>query len=671
MLEKIVKVALEEGLHARPAAQIVKLAKSFDATVEIVKGKIVASGKSAVKIMLLGAKIGEEVTVRASGVDADAALSALVALISGKPLDRPAPSAAPVKPVEPAAAKTSTDRETNISHGRSTDDRIAGVAASAGIAVGPAWLHIPESIKPAAMTIAADQVGPKLAAFRAAVDAFISRTATDLARMKEAHPHSDVLGAEILTALINLANDPDFIAPIEARIGDRQDPVYATLAVGQELAGSFRQLDDGYFTARAEDIEEIARQIAAELLGLPILDSASLNEPCILVASSIGAIEFSRLPADRIKGLVCLEGAATSHLAILTRSLGIPAVLGLAADIGKLREAKTVALDGGAGQVVFNPSQTDIDAFLKEADDLAREREILASYAALAPRTLDGVDIDIAANLNLPVEAKQALTNGAMGVGLLRTEFLFLERRSLPSEDEQLAAYLDIARQFGDRPVIIRTLDIGGDKPLPGLAARREENPFLGWRGLRLCLDRPDIFKPQLRALLRAAVEGNIKIMIPMVSDIGEIREVKALLSICAAELAAEGKAARLPDLGIMIETPAAVMCAAQLAEEVDFFSIGTNDLTQYTMAVDRLHGNPRLRRLCQASHPAVLRMIELTCQAAHAKGIWVGVCGEAAGDPALIPTLLSYGVTELSMESSQIPRAKKLVMESRAHRPA
>ncbi|MDY0885241.1 phosphoenolpyruvate--protein phosphotransferase [Dongia soli] len=665
MLEKIVRVALDEGLHARPAAQIVKLAKSFDATVEIVKGKIVASGKSAVKIMLLGAKIGEEVTVRASGVDADAALDALVELISGKPTDRTASSVAPPGPAAAVPTKVGLGRD------RCTDNHLTGVAASAGIAIGPVWLHIPESIKPAAATIADGQVEPKLAAFRAAVDAFVTRTATDLARMKEAHPHGDVLGAEILTALINLANDPDFITPIETRIGDRQDPVYATLTVGQQLAASFRQLDDGYFTARADDIEEIARQIAAELLGLPVLDSASLNEPCILVASNIGAIDFSRLPADRIKGLVCLEGAATSHLAILARSLGIPAVLGLATDIAQLREAKTVALDGGAGLVVFNPSQTDVDSFLREADDLAREREILASYAHLHARTLDGVDIEIAANLNLPAETTQALKNGAMGVGLLRTEFLFLERRSLPSEDEQLAAYLEIARQFDDRPVIIRTLDVGGDKPLPGLSARREENPFLGWRGVRLCLDRPDIFKPQLRALLRAAAESNVKIMIPMVSDIGEIREVKALLSICAAELAAEGKAARLPELGIMIETPAAVMCATQLAEEVGFFSIGTNDLTQYTMAADRLHGNPRLRRLCQASHPAVLRMIELTCQAARAKGIWVGVCGEAAGDPALIPTLLSYGVTEFSMESSLIPRAKKLVMESRAGRPA
>ncbi|TXH37809.1 MAG: phosphoenolpyruvate--protein phosphotransferase [Rhodospirillaceae bacterium] len=671
MLEKIVRVALDEGLHARPAAQIVKLAKSFDATVEIVKGKIVASGKSAVKIMLLGAKIGEEVTVRASGVDADAALDALVALISGKPVDRAAAPATPAKPAGPAPVKTSTGPEATTGQDRRKDYRLTGIAASAGIAIGPVWLHMPESIRPAATTIAADQVAPKLAAFRAAVAAFVSRTATDLARMKEAHPHSDVLGAEILTALINLANDPDFIAPIEARIGDRQDPVHATLAVGQELAASFRQLDDGYFTARAEDIEEIARQIAAELLGLPILDSAALDEPCILVASTIGAIEFSRLPADRIKGLVCLEGAATSHLAILSRSLGIPAVLGLTADIDELRAAKTVALDGGAGLVAFNPTQTEIDAFLKEADDLAREREILASYAHLPARTLDGVEIEIAANLNLPAEAKQALKNGAMGIGLLRTEFLFLERRSLPSEEEQLAVYREIARQFGDRPVIIRTLDVGGDKPLPGLSARREENPFLGWRGVRLCLDRPEIFKPQLRALLRAAAESNIKVMVPMISDIGEIREVKALLSICAAELAAEGKAARLPELGIMIETPAAVICADQLAGEVDFFSIGTNDLTQYTMAVDRLHGNPRLRRLCQASHPAVLRMIELTCQAARAKGIWVGVCGEAAGDPALIPALLSYGVTEFSMESSQIPRAKKLVMESRAHRPA
>jgi phosphocarrier protein FPr len=663
MVEQIVTVALDEGLHARPAAQIVKLSKSFDATIEIVKGEIVASGKSAVKIMLLGAKSGEQVVVRAHGNQAEAAVAALVALISGRDAETDTHKA----PQQIAAAGISAPPAASVNVARAGgqyktgDGLVSGIPASAGVAVGPVLLRIPEDIKPKATTINAAQVPAALAAFQAAVGAFITRVSADIARMDKSHP-----SREILLALLNLANDPDVIDPVESRIKDGQDAVHATLTVGNELAISFRALGDAYFVARADDIQEIARQIASELLGLPGLDISAFSEPHVLVASSIGAIEFSRLPAERIKGLVCLDGAATSHLAILSRSLGIPAVLGLASDIETLRQAKTVALDGGAGLVAFNPAPAEVKAFLDEADHIARERAVLANYAALTPRTLDGIDIEVAANLNLPIEAQNALKNGAMGVGLLRTEFLFMDRRSLPSEEEQYEVYAGIARLFGERPVIIRTLDVGGDKPLPGLSAVKEENPFLGWRGVRLCLDRPEIFKPQLRALLRAAVEGNIKVMVPMVADIDEIRETKALMQACAAELQAEGKSARMPDIGIMIETPAAVMCAERLAEEVSFFSIGTNDLTQYTMAADRLNKNPRLTRLCRASHPAVLRMIELTCIAAKGKGIWVGVCGEAAGDPKLIPTLLSYGVTEFSMDSSLIPRAKKLVMESR-----
>jgi phosphocarrier protein FPr len=661
MIEQVVTVAWDEGLHARPAAQIVKLMKTFNATVEIIKGDIIANGKSAVKIMLLGAKGGEEIMLRASGADAGVALAALVALIGGR--DDVAPAGrAPILAVSSLLTEQIPPDTGDSSPRAAGESVINGIAASGGIATGSVWLHIPEDIRPTRTAISADEIPSALDAFRSALDVVVARVTSDIARMEEAHP-----GREILVALLNLANDPDLTGPIEAGIGAGQDPVHATLTTGRDLAASFRALDDDYLVARADDLEEITRQIAAELLGLPVLDGTSLAEPCVLVASNIGAIEFSRLPADRVKGLVCLSGAATSHLAILSRSLGIPAVLGLAADIPALRTARTIALDGATGQVVFNPGEAEIAAFLAVAATAARERADLVRYADMAPRTLDGVDIEIAANLNLPAEAQYALRNGAMGIGLLRTEFLFMNRRSLPSEAEQVEAYGKIVRLFGDRPVIIRTLDIGGDKPLPGLAAIHEENPFLGWRGIRLCLDRPEIFKPQLRALLRVAVEGNVKIMLPMVADLEEVYEVKALLKICAAELAAENIPARLPDLGIMIETPAAVMCADRLAQEVAFFSIGTNDLTQYTMAADRLNRMPRLTRLCRASHPAVLKMIELTCIAAKAKGIWVGVCGEAAGDPALIPTLLHYGVTEFSMESSLIPRAKKLVMESRA----
>ena len=656
MCERKVLVALDEGLHARPAARIVKLSKTFTAAIEIAKGDVIANGKSAVKIMLLGAKQGQEVIVRATGSDAEQAVAAISALIAGVDKEEAAHTATPHVKNNSGLQVERVATSTNQTRGL-----LSGIGASAGIAVGAAFLYIPEDIRAQAETIAEDCIPAALAQFKGALAIFIERMQAESAALAVDHP-----GREILTALLNLAHDPELVGTIESRISQGQDPVFAILATSRELSASFRALGDGYFTARADDIEEIARQISAHLLGLPMLDATALQEPRIIVASTIGVIEFSRLPADRILGLVCLDSAATSHLAILARSLGIPAVLGLQTSIEELRQVHDAALDGGAGFVAFNPDQMEVQAFLQEAADIETERAVLARYIDMAPRTQDGVEIEIAANLNLPIDVQAALKNGAMGIGLLRTEFLFMQRRSLPSEEEQYGVYAAIARSFGARPVVIRTLDVGGDKPLPSVNAVKEENPALGYRGVRLCLDHPALFKPQLRALLRAATIGNIKIMIPMVADVDEIRQVKRLIIDCTSELSGAGIDARIPEIGIMVETPAAVMCAAELAEEVAFFSIGTNDLTQYVMAVDRMHKNPRLTRLCRASHPAVLRMIELTCRAAKKKGIWVGVCGEAAGDPALIPTLLSYGVTEFSMEPSLIPRAKKLVMESR-----
>jgi phosphocarrier protein FPr len=296
---------------------------------------------------------------------------------------------------------------------------------------------------------------------------------------------------------------------------------------------------------------------------------------------------------------------------------------------------------------------------------MAREksdRDALDVYRALKPRTKSGRAIEVAANLGSLKEIEPALHAGAMGVGLFRTELLFMERKTLPSEDEQTEIYAKLAQAFAPYPVVVRTLDIGGDKPVAGIEFPHEDNPFLGWRGVRMCLDRPDVFKPQLKALLRAATSGDIKIMIPMITNADEILRVKALMAECRAELDAAGVTTGHPDLGIMMETPAAALLAPDLAKHAAFFSIGTNDLTQYVMAADRL--NPRVADLNRADHPAVLRAIELICDAARAQGIWVGLCGEAAARPDLIPTFIRMGITELSMSPASIPRAKKTVVE-------
>jgi phosphoenolpyruvate-protein phosphotransferase len=321
-----------------------------------------------------------------------------------------------------------------------------------------------------------------------------------------------------------------------------------------------------------------------------------------------------------------------------------------------------VAVDGGEGYAISDPDADTVAEFERMSGALAEERETLDEYRHIEASTSEGRRIEVAANLGSASEAAGALGWGAEGVGLFRTEFLFMERDDLPSEDEQYEAYSTVARAFGEKPVIIRTLDVGGDKNLPGVDQAHEENPFLGWRGIRMSLDTPELFQPQLRAILRAAANGSLKVMFPMVADVGELKAAKAKLQECRRELESEGVELGEVETGVMIETPAAAVCAADLAGESAFFSIGTNDLVQYTLAADR--GNERLRRLQNADHPAVLALIRQTCKAASAAGIQTGVCGEAAGDPQMIPKLVELGVTELSMAAPQIPRAKKVVSE-------
>jgi phosphoenolpyruvate-protein phosphotransferase len=321
-----------------------------------------------------------------------------------------------------------------------------------------------------------------------------------------------------------------------------------------------------------------------------------------------------------------------------------------------------VALDGGEGYAIADPDADTVAEFERMSAALDEERATLDEYRHLEASTSDGRRIEVAANLGSASEADDALEGGAEGVGLFRTEFLFMERDDLPTEDEQYEAYSAVARAFGEKPVIVRTLDVGGDKDLPGVEQAHEENPFLGWRGIRMSLDTPELFEPQLRAILRAAVHGNLRVMFPMVADVGELRAAKTILQESRRELEAEGVDIGKVETGVMIETPAAAICAAELAKESTFFSIGTNDLVQYTLAADR--GNERLRRLQRADHPAVLALIRQTCEAASAAGIPVGVCGEAAGEPDMIPKLVELGVTELSMGAPSIPRAKKVVSE-------
>ena len=537
--------------------------------------------------------------------------------------------------------------------------RIAGVAASEGVAVGPVFVHARGELKPERENISEDAVEEELRRCQSAVEAVVRRLSETADRLREDGGEGE---AGIFEAHVEMAEDPEFQSEVEERVRNLTSPEAAVLAVGEEYAGMFAAMEDEYMAARADDIRDVASQIAADLMGSKAAGLEMLEEPSVVLARNLAPSDTARIPKGMALGFVIAEGSRTSHVSIMARSFGIPAVVGVGVALEEALGAEVVALDGGEGYAVADPDPDTVVEFERKQEAIAEEQASLEEFKHVEARTRDGQRIEVAANIGSAEEAESALEWGADGVGLFRTEFLFMERTELPSEEEQYRAYRKVAETFDERPVIIRTLDVGGDKNLPGVDQPEEENPFLGWRGIRMCLDVPELFKPQLRAILRSASHGNLRIMFPMVVDAVELRAAKEVIQECRGELENEGTPADEIEIGVMVETPAAAIRAADLAPEVSFFSIGTNDLVQYTLAADR--GNERLRRLQSADHPAVLDLIGRTCEAAREAGIWVGVCGEAAGEPALISKLIELGVTEVSMSAPSIPRAKKIVSE-------
>jgi phosphoenolpyruvate-protein phosphotransferase len=538
--------------------------------------------------------------------------------------------------------------------------KLTGVGASEGVAVGPAFVHVAGELEPERKTIPEDAVEAELGRFRRAVEVVAGKLSETSERFREAGNEEE---AAIFEAHVELAEDPEVSEGVEERVRKLVSPETAVLAVGEEYASELAAMEDEYLSARADDVRDVARQIAAELTGGGAAELETLEVPSVIVARSLAPSDTARIPRGMALGFVTAEGSRTSHVSIMARSMGVPAVVGIgAAALDAVLGARTVAVDGGEGYAIPDPDPDTVAEFETKLETMAEERAALEEYKGIEARTRDGRRIEVSANLGTTSEAEDALGWGAEGVGLFRTEFLFMERSQLPSEDEQYEAYAAVARAFGERPVIVRTLDVGGDKDLPGVDQPVEENPFLGWRGIRMSLDVPGLFKPQLRAILRAGASGNLKVMFPMIADVEELRAAKKVFDECREELELEGQGVGRVEVGIMVETPAAAILASDLAPEVSFFSVGTNDLVQYTLAADR--GNERLRHLQHADHPAVLELVRITCEAASEHGIWVGVCGEAAGEPALIPRLVELGVTELSMSPPSIPRAKKIVSE-------
>lgn len=535
--------------------------------------------------------------------------------------------------------------------------KLTGIGASEGVAVGPVFLHSPAELEVERQSIARGTEEEEVRGFQSAVEAVVPKLSDTAQKMREEGNEDE---AAIFDAHTELAQDPELAEGVAERVRGGESPEAAVLAVGEQYAQMFAAMEDSYMAARADDVRDVARQIAAEITGQGSAGLEALEEPSVILAKSLAPSDTARVPKGMALGFVTEEGSKTSHVSIMARSMGIPAVVGVGASLQEAYAASRVAVNGGEGYLVADPDEETISDIERLRRRLAEEQAELEQYKAVEGRTRGGRRVEVSANLGSAKEAEDALRWGAEGVGLFRTEFLFMEREELPTEEEQYQVYAEAARAFGENPIVFRTLDVGGDKDLPGVDQPEEENPFLGWRGIRMCLDEPELFKPQLRALLRAAASGNVKVMFPMIVNLQEVRSAKSLLEECEKELQREGKQTGALEVGVMVETPAAALCATEIAREVDFFSVGTNDLVQYTLAADR--GNERLSHFQGAEHPAVLRLIGMTCQAAEEAGIWVGVCGEAAADPELIPELVELGVTELSMSAPSIPKAKKVV---------
>lgn len=535
-------------------------------------------------------------------------------------------------------------------------ERLSGIPASAGLATGPVYLIRTESVR--AERTATDDPAVELQR----LDDALARSALEIEALRRRT--LEKVGAEeaqVFEAHALMLTDPALVDGARALIEtERVSAAWAFQSAGDEMADMLATLDDEYLRERAADVRDVAGRVVRILLGRPAASLMGMQEPSIVVAHDLTPSETAQMDYDMILGFATDIGGPTSHTVIMARTLGIPAVVGLGNITERAHHGDRCILDGSAGVVTLSPDVGALDEAARRQAAQEERKERLAALLDLPAVTLDGRSVELAANIGRPAEAAQALKFGARGVGLFRTEFLYMDRPTLPTEEEQYQAYRAALEAMAPHPVIIRTLDIGGDKQLEALPLPDEANPFLGLRALRLCLERKDLFKTQLRAQLRAAAHGKLRIMYPMVQSLQELQAANALLDEARAELTAEGAAVGTPEVGIMVEIPAAAVIADILAPHVDFFSIGTNDLIQYTLAVDRM--NERVSHLYQPFHPAVLRLIRQVAQAAHGAGKWCGMCGEMAGDPVAAPLLLGLGLDEWSMSAPSLPAVKEIM---------
>jgi multiphosphoryl transfer protein len=636
------------GLHARPAARFVQTAGRFPQETILVSNLTTKTGpvnaKSINSVITLGVRQGHQIEVAASGPNARAILDAFQSLAEDNFGDQDQLDSS--APIQLKVDETTSDKSPFL----------IGVPASSGIASGPAVLYQP--VSPEIPQYHTDNSQQEWDRF---LESLIKTRDEIEANRKSVANSINHDAAAIFEAHLMFLVDEALIVPTRDKVFNaKQNAAMAWQSAVDTVSAGFRNLEDPYLQARGKDVEDVGRQVLCNLLGISPA-KLTLDKPGILIVDDLTPAQTTHFEPATVLGICTASGGPTSHSAILARELGIPAVVGLGNGILRLQDGQQLIVDGDSGKVFIYPTPEILNLYSIKSDTLQKAKDKARLERAAPAITKDGKTIEVAANIGSVAGAQLAVESGAEGVGLFRTEFLFLNRTTAPDEEEQVQTYRAVAKILEGRPLIIRTLDAGGDKSIPYLNVEQESNPFLGWRAIRLCLAQPELFKTQLRAILRVAADFPVKIMFPMIATIGELRRAKSLLIEAQQELITRKAAyAQKVETGIMVEIPSVAQLADLFAREVDFFSVGTNDLTQYTFAVDRT--NPKVASLGDACHPAVLRQIQRVVEAARTNNIWVGVCGELAADPNAIPILLGLGVNELSMSSPSIPRAKEII---------
>lgn len=536
---------------------------------------------------------------------------------------------------------------------------LKGIAASPGIAIGKVFLLDSEDVAIPKKAIKESMIPHEITRFEDA----LTQTRAEILNIKEGiskemgQEHADIFNAHLL-----VIEDRALIEEVLERIKkDKQTAEYIFSQVLKKYIQSFLKIDDEYLRERMSDISDVGRRVIRHLVGAQRASLSDIKQKVIVVGYDLSPSDTAVMHRKNVIGFVTDIGGRTSHTAIMAKSLEIPAVVGLETATRFIKNGDTLVLDGIQGIVVINPTASEIRKYRQEISRYQLGTRQLQKFKTLPCITNDGRKLELAANIELPEETTSVLSHGADGIGLYRTEFLYMNRRGLPSEEEQYQAYKKVVKEMSPKPVIIRTFDLGGDKFLSHLEMPHEMNPFLGWRAIRFCLARPEIFKVQLRAILRASAHGKVRIMYPMISGVGELKQANKLLAEAKREL--RTRKINFDDkieIGAMIEIPSAALTCDILADEVNFFSIGTNDLIQYALAVDRI--NEKIAYLYEPAHPAVLRLLKTIIETGHSKNIWVGMCGEMAGDPLLTPVLVGMGLDEISTSPVMLPEIKKIV---------